>query len=195
MRPSSILTASIAAAATGALCASKPFENLVTFGDSYTDNGRLGYYINNDGNPPPAGTLQQQTNDTASGGYSWGQFVQQYAGIAYFDYAISGATCSNKIISRYFSAIDKPFPSVVDDELPSFVADVKVQALYSNRTAENTVYTLWIGTNDMGFGSFLSDSQAPGVSGICFVFVVAAFRPGLLANKEDREEEKKGHRD
>ncbi|ROW00921.1 hypothetical protein VSDG_02661 [Cytospora chrysosperma] len=164
MRPPSILIARTFAAVTGALCASRPFENLVTFGDSYTDNGRLGYYINNDGNPPPAGTLQQQSNATASGGYAWGQFVQQYTGVAYYDYAISGATCSNEIISRYFSAIDKPFPSVVDDELPSFVADVQVQELYSNRTAENTVYSLWIGTNDLGFGAFLSDSQASGTN-------------------------------
>lgn len=169
MRPPSILIARTFAAVTGALCASRPFENLVTFGDSYTDNGRLGYYINNDGNPPPAGTLQQQSNATASGGYAWGQFVQQYTGVAYYDYAISGATCSNEIISRYFSAIDKPFPSVVDDELPSFVADVQVQELYSNRTAENTLYSLWIGTNDLGFGAFLSDSQASGVSDCVFM--------------------------
>lgn len=164
MRSTPVLLASTLSAIAEASCSSKPFKNLVTFGDSYTDNGRLGYYISNDGNPPPAGTLQQQSNDTASGGYAWGQFVEQYTGAAYFDYAVSGATCSNEIISRYLSFIDKPFPSVVDDELPSFVADVQFQALYSNRTAENTVYALWIGTNDLGYGAFLSDSQAPGVS-------------------------------
>lgn len=164
MRPSSVPLASFLAAIAGASCYSKPFENLVTFGDSYTDNGRLNYYIDNDGDPPPAGTLQPQSNDTASGGYAWGQFVQQYAGVAYFDYAVSGAACSNGYISRYLSSIDKPFPSVLDDELPSFVADIQVQALYPNRTAQNTVYALWIGTNDLGFGAFLTDSQTSGVS-------------------------------
>ncbi|KUI63757.1 GDSL esterase/lipase EXL6 [Cytospora mali] len=164
MRPLPVLLASTLAATTGASCASKPFENFVTFGDSYTDNGRLSYYAENDDKPPPAGVLQQQLNVTASGGYAWGQFVQQYTGVAYFDYAVSGATCSNEIISRYLAAIDELFPSVVDDELPSFVADVQVQALYSNRTSENTVYALWIGTNDLGYGAFSTDSQAPGTN-------------------------------
>lgn len=140
------------------------FENLVTFGDSYTDDGRLAYYIENDGSAPPPGVLPPQSSVSASGGLAWGQFVQRDTGAAYFDYAVSGATCSNEIVSRLLGAINKPFPSVVDDELPSFVADVGVQALYENRTSENTVYALWIGTNDLGIDGFLTDSQAPGVS-------------------------------
>lgn len=146
---------------TGA-CGPSSFDNLVTFGDSYTDDGRLGYYISHNGSAPPAGTLQPESSVSASGGLAWGQYVQQYTGAAYFDYAVSGATCSNEIVARYFSAINKPFPSVVDDELPSFVADVGVNTLYENRTAENTVYALWIGTNDLGYGAFLTDAQAPG---------------------------------
>lgn len=140
------------------------FTNLVTFGDSYTDNGRLGYYIANNGSAPPPGVLLPQSSVTASGGFAWGQYVQQYTGAAYFDYAVSGATCSNTIISRYFASINGPFPSVTEDELPSYLADVGVATLYQNRTAENTVYALWIGTNDLGWTGFLSDSQAPGVS-------------------------------
>lgn len=166
MYTSSLLIAAAIAARAAASHHARPFENFVTFGDSYTDNGRLGYYIANNGSAPPAGTLQAESSVSASGGLAWGQFVQQYAGVAYFDYAISGATCSNEIISRYFSLINGPFPSVVDDELPSFVADVGAKTLYENRTAENTVYALWIGTNDLGYGAFLSDSQAPGVSGL-----------------------------
>lgn len=161
MRTSALLAASTAACAS---CTSKTFSNLVTFGDSYTDDGRLAYYISSNGSAPPAGTIQPQTNVTASGGLAWGQYVQEYAGVAYFDYAVSGATCSNEIISRYFSTLDEPFPSVVDDQLPSFVADVASEALYTNRTAENTVYALWIGTNDLGVNAFFMDSQAPGVS-------------------------------
>src|SRR3569833_1350562 len=141
-----------------------PFEYLVTFGDSYTDNGRLGYYINNGGTGPPPGTYQTVSNKTASGGLAWGQFVEKQTGAKYYDYAISGATCSNKIISRLFSAIKKPFPSVMDDEIPSFTADVQVKTMYADRTAESTVYALWIRTNDLGSGAFLTDSQAPGTN-------------------------------
>ncbi|KAL1858916.1 hypothetical protein Daus18300_009785 [Diaporthe australafricana] len=143
---------------------SKPFDNLVTFGDSYTDNGRLSYYFSNGGQGPPAGTLPPVTNVTASGGLAWGQFVEQFTGAAYFDYAVSGATCSNEIVARYLASLNRTFPSVLEDELPSFVADVQVETLYTNRTADNTVYALWIGTNDLGYGAFLTDSQAPGTN-------------------------------
>lgn len=101
---------------------------------------------------------------TASGGLAWGQFVAQSTGAAYFDYAVSGATCSNDIVARYLAGINRTFPAVLEDELPSFVADIQFETLYANRTAENTVYALWIGTNDLGYGALLTDSQAPGVS-------------------------------
>lgn len=164
---SSLMRAVFPVALTTSAYGSRLFENLITFGDSYTDDGRLTYYADNNGSAPPAGYLPPQVNVTASGGFAWGQFVQQYTGAAYFDYAVSGATCSNEIVSRYFSGINKPFPSVIDDEIPSFEADVAAETLYLNRTAENTVYALWIGTNDLGYGGFLSDSQAPGVSVGC----------------------------
>lgn len=56
---------------------------------------------------------------------------------------------------------------MIDDQLPSFVADVQSETLYANRTADNTVYALWIGTNDLGIAGFLTDRQAPGVSMSC----------------------------
>ena len=36
----------------------KNFKNIVTFGDSYTDESRLGYFINNNGSAPPIGWQQ-----------------------------------------------------------------------------------------------------------------------------------------
>jgi len=167
MRSSFVVGAALAAAAPS--LSQALFDHLVTFGDSYTDNGRLGFYIRNNGSAPPPGTLQTPSNVTASGGLAWGQFVEQQTGAKYFDYAVSGATCSNKIISRLFPAIGKPFPAVLDDEIPSFKADVGFPALYSNRNDKNTVYALWIGTNDLGFGAFLTDSQAPGTNITTFI--------------------------
>lgn len=154
--------ASVAAAAAECGCSSKLFDNLVTFGDSYTDDGRLSYYINNKGQGPPPGVYPATINVTASGGLTWAQYVARYTGANFRDYAVDGATCSNEIISRYFSAINRSFPSVMDDEMPSYKADIAFKSLYPDRTAENTVYALWIGTNDLGWQGFLSDSQAPG---------------------------------
>jgi hypothetical protein len=36
----------------------KNFKTLVTFGDSYTDENRLGYFINHNGSAPPVGWEQ-----------------------------------------------------------------------------------------------------------------------------------------
>ncbi|KXX82111.1 GDSL esterase/lipase EXL6 [Madurella mycetomatis] len=140
------------------------FDTLVTFGDSWTDNGRLGYYINNGGSAPAAGEYHPVTNTTASGGLSWAQFAAQRAGANLVDYAISGGTCSKVMIDRYFSPIDGPFPSVIEDGIPSFQADIDYETIFPNRTARNTVYALWIGTNDLGAGAFLTDAQAPGAT-------------------------------
>jgi len=138
------------------------FETLVTFGDSYTDNGRLGYYINNGGQAPPPGQMHSESTTTASGGLSWAQFAARGANAKLMDYAVSGAVCSNQIVARDFSYIGRTFPAILDDELPSFQADVPFKTLYPNRNAGNTVYAVWIGTNDLGFDAFLSDSEAPG---------------------------------
>ncbi|AEO70785.1 bbbe63fc-97a8-48dd-bcb0-0dc34096bccf [Thermothielavioides terrestris] len=159
MRASWILAGAVAALA-------KPckggFSTLVVFGDSYTDDGRLSYYINNGGKAPPPGVYPAVTNVTATGGLSWAQFAAQDAGANLMDYAVSGAVCSNEVVARWFAAINRTFPAILDDELPSFEADVAFKTLYPDRTADNTVYAVWIGTNDLGFDAFLSDSQAPG---------------------------------
>ena len=48
----------------------------------------------------------------------------------------------------------------------AFVADTKyinkstkTNTLYTNRKPDNTVYSMWIGTNDLGVGAFLTDSS------------------------------------
>lgn len=87
------------------------FDSLITFGDSYTDENRLGYIISQNGSLPPAGTYFPEGLNTASGGRTWPRFVIQYTGsetsnswqpqIELYDYAVSGAVCSNNISPRY----------------------------------------------------------------------------------------------
>lgn len=163
------LVAICATVASAKTCKPLPFDNLITFGDSYTDEGRLGYFINNSGEGPPPGTLLPESSSTASGGYTWARFVSQMTGAKLYDYAVSGATCSNNIIERYFEYLGAPFPDVLGYEIPAFEADLAyvnsstgTNTLYTDRTSENTVYALWIGTNDLGAGAFLTDAQAEG---------------------------------
>ncbi len=133
--------------------------------DSYTDEDRLGYFISHNGSAPPPGTLLPPSNSTAGGGVTWDRWVADYTGAKLYDYAVDGAVCSNEIIFRYLAPIYGPFPDVVY-EVNAFIADtIYVNAstgtntLYTNRRSDNTVYSIWIGTNDLGVDAFLTDSS------------------------------------
>ncbi|KAI1655131.1 carbohydrate esterase family 16 protein [Daldinia decipiens] len=148
----------------------KAVENLVVFGDSYSDEGRLAYFQAHNGTAPPAGTVIPTANVTASGGYTWPHFASQQLGATTYNYAVSGAACSNEIIYRHLESINGPFPSVIDYEIPAFLADAEYASgagngtFFSNRRPDNTVYALWIGTNDLGVDAFLTDSQQSGTT-------------------------------
>lgn len=164
----SLAALAVASVAAASSCGLK-LENLVTFGDSWTDTGRLGYFINNDGNAPPAGEPIPESSVTATGGLAWGQFVANETGARYYNYAVSGAVTSDDIIRRQFDLIGRPFPSVLDYQVPAFEADVAAGTLFDDRRADNTLYALWIGTNDLGYGAFLSDTQTAGATLSTFV--------------------------
>ena len=132
---------------------------------SYTDESRLSYFQAHNGSAPPPGTLLPESTSTAGGGITWDRWVSIYSGAMLYDYAVSGAVCSNEIIYRYLASVFGPFPDVVY-EVNAFVADTKyinatthTNTLYTNRRPDNTVYSMWIGTNDLGVDAFLTDSS------------------------------------
>jgi hypothetical protein len=62
-------------------------KNLFVFGDSYTDEGRLGYLISSGGAAPPPGTVIPTSNVTASGGHSWPYYASRKLGSTTYNYA------------------------------------------------------------------------------------------------------------
>ncbi|KJZ72429.1 hypothetical protein HIM_08232 [Hirsutella minnesotensis 3608] len=134
------------------------FDNLVAFGDSYTDEGR-GDYFNRNHRAPPEGQRLPPRNVTFSGGYAWPRFVTARTGASTYNYAVAGAVCSNDIVTRILDPINAPFPSVLEYEAPVFGRESSNRSLYPNRRADNTVYALWIGTNDLGIDGFLGATQ------------------------------------
>jgi len=159
------------------------FKNFVVFGDSYTDENRLNYFGSHNGQAPPPGTVLPESLDASSGGRIWARYVVQYTGqtlpsgawdpsMTLYDYAVSGAVCSNKITPRTFSTINADFPDIQGYELPAYEADLKAgvdpstgQKTFPTRPdAGNTVYAIYIGTNDLGADAFLTDSEVPGTS-------------------------------
>nr|POF00943.1 acetylesterase [Quercus suber] len=150
----------------------KEFNTLVTFGDSYTDDSRLNYFIANGGQAPPVGWVNppstSQNPNSASGGYQWPQFVRSSTGVSLYNYAVSGAVCSNEITPRFLATINADFPAVAQYEVPAFIADSSYVTPNGTKffvgQPESTVYTMWIGTNDLGVGAFLTDDQVPGTT-------------------------------
>ncbi|KAF8579873.1 carbohydrate esterase family 16 protein [Ramaria rubella] len=116
--------------AAGAFASKQKIKNLVTFGDSYTDVSLSVFTL-------------------------WPVWASEYGDLNYFDFARSGATCSNKLTPR-------TFPGVMEDEIPAY----KNATASGNLTlhASETLYTLWIGTNDLGVGELISGQAVPGVS-------------------------------
>ena len=134
-------------------------KNLVTFGDSYTDIVSeqhetnqsievLTHMHNVDVRVP------QDGHD--DGGTVWPVFAAQYGNFALFPFAKVGATCSNTLTPR-------PFPSLFESQLPTYSA-AKANGSLGVLAAHETVYTLWIGTNDVGANALLTGGQTPGVT-------------------------------
>ncbi|EPQ56330.1 hypothetical protein GLOTRDRAFT_74924 [Gloeophyllum trabeum ATCC 11539] len=101
------------------------------------------------------GDSYTDVGNPADGGAAWPAYAASYAPFALYPYAKSGATCSNNLT-------DRPPPSVFEGQIPAFLAEV------ANGTAklnmEETVFTLWIGTNDVGVHELLTNQQTPGVT-------------------------------
>ncbi|KAH9847599.1 GDSL lipase/esterase [Lenzites betulinus] len=91
----------------------------------------------------------------ADGGIVWPVYAAQDGHFKLFPFAKSGATCSNNLT-------DRPFPSVFESQLPLFFTEKANGSLRLN--PEETIYTLWIGTNDVGANALLTGSQPAGVS-------------------------------
>ncbi|EJT97849.1 hypothetical protein DACRYDRAFT_111369 [Dacryopinax primogenitus] len=153
--------------------AALPVQTLVTFGDSYTDQSRLTYFNTNHSYPPlhyqevyPPGA------HAANGGASWVRYAEMYSGVQSYNYAVSGAACSNALTGRpgQGAAVfpDAYFPGVQDYEIGAFAADWVIPApngaYFNELNPLTTVYSLWIGTNDVGINSLLTGNQTAGVT-------------------------------
>lgn len=117
-----------ATASSGAIQAGQ-IKNLVTFGDSYTDSS---YYPSDDG------------------GYSWPTYVAGYGPFNLYGFARSGATCSNNLT-------DRPFPPLTEYQLPDYLNATRNGTLpASSILPDETIYAIWIGTNDVGANALLT---------------------------------------
>jgi hypothetical protein len=92
----------------------------------------------------------------------WSRWVEIYTGANLYNYAVSGAVCSNDLTPRPTSG-GFTYPAVKQYEVPAYIADSQYTessgAKFLDIPTNETVYSMWIGTNDLGSGAFLTDSQ------------------------------------
>ena len=134
-------------------------KNLVTFGDSYTDI--VSEQCENDQSIEMLTHMHnvnvlvpQDGHD--DGGTVWPVFAASYGNFTLFPFAKVGATCSNALTPR-------PFPSLFESQLPAYFA-AQANGSLGALKPHDTVYTLWIGTNDVGANALLTGGQTPGVT-------------------------------
>lgn len=115
-------------------------------------------------------TFGDSTTDTVkvfNGGVQWPDYVAGYTGVKLYHYAQSGSTCSNALTPR-------PFNPLVEWQIPEY----KIEK--ANGTIEidqaKTLYTIWMGTNDIGPNSIISGSNDASVMDVanCLVGSVQA---------------------
>ncbi|KAK3370785.1 hypothetical protein B0T24DRAFT_650062 [Lasiosphaeria ovina] len=116
------------------------------FGDSYTSsgfniNGAKPSASNPMGNPPLPGNTQ-------SGGLTWAGFLASQLNTSLtltFNFAVAGATVDNSIVQAYMSSV----PSIAD-QVKTWTSNLQSKPSYAPWTAENALFGVFIGVNDVG---------------------------------------------
>ncbi|KAH7871633.1 GDSL lipase/esterase [Lentinula edodes] len=136
--------------------------DVVLFGDSYTDQSRQ-HSISNGTYPGKDYQEVFPPNDTAAdGGVQWPWYLGLYGNYTIWNYAVGGAVCSNNLTPLYGE------PDVSSGQQAWFIQDhidagnASQQKLLLDPSS--FVVVQFIGTNDVGIGSFLTADQAANVS-------------------------------
>jgi hypothetical protein len=84
--------------------------------------------------------------------------VNWYSGAKTYNYAVSGAVCARAITAHKGVGIQ-------EYEMDAFLADKAFKAggkAFLDIPPEQTVYAIWIGTNELGVNGFLTHEEEPG---------------------------------
>ncbi|KIK56259.1 carbohydrate esterase family 16 protein [Collybiopsis luxurians FD-317 M1] len=126
-----------------------------SFGDSYTQTGFLPNETlpsagNPFGNPPYPGF-------TATGGPNWIDFdtvTNNNSLIFTYNYAFGGATIDASLVAPF-----EPTVLSVTDQVNQFLDTVANKPASTPWTSQNSLFSIWIGINDLGNSYFLSDNR------------------------------------
>lgn len=116
-------------------------------------------------NPPVNGhqpNSPSQADTAADGGIQWPYNLGLYGNYTVWNYAVGGAVCSNALTPMFGE------PDVSGGQLDWFIQDHVAHNGTSKQRLlldpDTFVVIIFVGTNDIGFGSFLTDDQSDEVT-------------------------------
>ncbi|KAH8810634.1 aldehyde dehydrogenase family-domain-containing protein [Xylogone sp. PMI_703] len=132
--------------------ASKSYRYLISFGDNYTATG----FSITRSKPSSSNPLGNPTfpGETTSGGANWiGHLVSKYNHTLTYSYnlAVHGATVDNSLVGSLANV-----PSLVD-QVAVFSHYLTPTPAYAPWTSSNSLFAIWIGSNDVENGYTKSD--------------------------------------
>lgn len=112
--------------------------------------------------PSPSNPLGNPTYPgwTTSGGANWiGYLVKDYnASTTYsFNFAYGGATVNASLVKPY-----QPTVKSFIDQVNQYSSSIASKPSYAPWTAENSLFAVWMGVNDVGNSYWLNDGQLLG---------------------------------
>jgi phospholipase/lecithinase/hemolysin len=133
-------------------------KHVMFFGDSYTDQSRQHSIANGTYPGKDYQEVYPPVDAAADGGFQWPWYLGLYGGYKIWNYAVGGAVCSNALTPLFGS------PDVISGQRDFFVLDHIGSKQRLLLDPSEFVVIIFIGTNDIGINSFVTDSQAANVS-------------------------------
>ncbi|KAJ3860998.1 hypothetical protein EV359DRAFT_74910 [Lentinula novae-zelandiae] len=126
-----------------------------SFGDSYTQTG----FVTNDTLPAPGNPLGNPVYPgyTATGGANWLDFdttTYNNSLVLTYNYAYGGATIDSSLVAPF-----EPTVLSVTDQVNQFLDTAASKPAETPWTSENSLFSIWIGINDLGNSYYLSDNR------------------------------------
>ncbi|KAJ3918133.1 hypothetical protein F5877DRAFT_67611 [Lentinula edodes] len=138
-----------------------------SFGDSYTQTG----FVTNDTLPAPGNPLGNPVYPgyTATGGANWLDFdttTYNNSLVLTYNYAYEGATIDSSLVAPF-----EPTVLSVTDQVNQFLDTAASKPAETPWTSENSLFSIWIGINDLGNSYYLSDNRTSDVGARNFLFL------------------------
>lgn len=109
---------------------------------------------------------------------SWPTYAAQYGNMTLFPFAHAGASCSQGLTPLPFASLNAYLFEV---QLPQYLTS-KSDGPLGKIDNDATIYTLWIGTNDVGANALLTGEAEPGVTMVDTITCAMNFLKTLYQN-------------